>query len=46
MPDHFMKLGPRYVNYPDKRKRKHNQEKKNPCASKKSISQQKIYIFD
>ena len=29
-----------------KEKEEHDREKKNPCASKKSISRQKIYIFD
>ena len=46
MPDHFMKLGTRYVNYKDKKKTKNTiKEKKNPCSSKKSIHQQKK-IFD
>ena len=41
MPDHFMKLGTRYVNYPDKKKKKNTNEKKKSCASENQFANKK-----
>ena len=47
MPDHFMKLGTRYVNYLDKKKKKNTIEKKKKFLCKWKInSPTKKKIFD
>ena len=45
MPNHFLKLGTRYVNYPDKKKKKNTIEKKKiPVQVKNQLVDKKIYI--
>ena len=47
MPDQFMKLGTRYVNYPDKKKKKNTIEKKKiPVQVKNQFANKKKKIFD
>ena len=46
MPDHFMKLGTRYVNYQDPKKKKNTIEKKKvPVQVKNQIADKKKYIW-
>ena len=45
MADHFMKLGTRYVNYQDPKKKKNTIEKKKvPVQVKNQLADKKIYI--
>ena len=46
MPDHFMKLGTRYVNYQDPKKKKNTIEKKKvPVQVKNQLADKKKYIW-
>jgi len=45
MPDYFMKLGTRYVNYQDQKKKKNTIEKKKVPVQVKNQSTDKKYIY-
>ena len=46
MPDHFLKLGTRYVNYQDPKKKKNTIEKRKVPVKVKNEIADKIYKFD